>query len=181
MKLGFQTCLILARCSKNNTVFCHLNIRSKLFNMTWTKNHLRGFLITTLLFSQVVLAQAQYRFEHYSKKDGLGNDFVKSLAQDSLGYIWMLYFGTLTSFDGYNFKVYRHDAKTSLRSTLDFPMGTLFIDKASNIWVVPNEPWQTPMVVKFEGKTDGFTKYDIDMGKLRTGRVTFESEKSAWV
>ncbi len=148
---------------------------------TSNKHHRGVLLIVMLLIGHFAFAQSQFRFEHYTKKDGLGNDFAKSLAQDSLGYIWILYPGALSSFDGYNFKVYRHDAKNSLTSTLDFLMGTLFIDKANNIWVAPNEPWQTPMVVKFDRKTDGFTKYNIDMGGMRTSRITFENENSTWV
>ena len=73
-----------------------------------------------LLLSTTAYTQSQYRFQHYGRKDGLASDFVFSLAQDSLGYIWAQYYGGLSRFDGYNSKIYTYDPNDSLRSTLTF-------------------------------------------------------------
>ena len=49
------------------------------------------------------------RFEHLSSKDGLSQNAGLDIFQDSRGYLW---FGTqdgLNRYDGYSFKVYKHD------------------------------------------------------------------------
>lgn len=55
-------------------------------------------------------AAQQYNFRHYQVENGLSNNAVISLLQDSSHFIW---FGTkdgLNRFDGYRFKIFRHHA-----------------------------------------------------------------------
>ncbi|HSL87819.1 MAG TPA: two-component regulator propeller domain-containing protein, partial [Ignavibacteriaceae bacterium] len=52
-------------------------------------------------------------FNHLTVEDGLSNNKVNTITQDKTGFIW---FGTedgLSRFDGYNFKIYRHDPSDS--------------------------------------------------------------------
>ena len=68
------------------------------------------FTLTSFLFSQ----RQNIRFEHLSIDDGLSNNIVYTILQDSRGFMW---FGTedgLNKYDGYNFTVYRHDPDDSL-------------------------------------------------------------------
>ncbi len=49
------------------------------------------------------------RFKYIGNEDGLSSIFVSSILQDDLGFMW---FGTqdgLNKYDGYQFKVYKHD------------------------------------------------------------------------
>jgi hypothetical protein len=147
-----------------------------------TQLRLSVFIATISSCSLSLLnAQSQYRFDHYTKKDGLGNDYAYSLAQDSLGYIWIQYFGTLTTFDGYDFNVYRNEAQDSLRSVLNFLMGTFIKDDANNIWIPHHKPGKE-VLVEYNRATDGFIKYEIDVGGNNVNRRLFESKsRSVWL
>ena len=53
--------------------------------------------------------RAQYptgRVMQLNSSNGLSNDYVKSIAQDSLGSIWIATEGGLNRFDGHTFQVY---------------------------------------------------------------------------
>src|SRR5688572_8882979 len=102
-----------------------------------------AFVAAMLFVDQFGLAQSQYRFQHYSSKDGLADDFVFSLKQDSLGYIWAQYYGGISRFDGHRFKAYKHDAEDSGRLSLDFVIGYLIVDKNKNLWVTEHHPKPT--------------------------------------
>ncbi|MEO6630688.1 MAG: two-component regulator propeller domain-containing protein, partial [Mucilaginibacter sp.] len=79
------------------------------------------FLLAVILFLADIDAFAQsdqYRFSHLDISNGLSHNQVTSIFKDSEGFMW---FGTssgLNRYDGYNFKVFRHDAnnKNSIRS-----------------------------------------------------------------
>ena len=140
-------------------------------------------LIVAMLFTaQFTFAQSEYHFEHYSKKDGRGNDFSYNLAQDSLGYIWTRYFGALTSYDGYNFKVYSYDAKDSLRSNLNLLLGPFHNDDDNNIWITQHKPPKVETLLKYDRKTDGFVKYKIGLKGAGLTCIQFEKHGSyAWI
>ncbi|HET7843766.1 MAG TPA: two-component regulator propeller domain-containing protein, partial [Xanthomonadales bacterium] len=50
------------------------------------------------------------RFLRYGVEDGLSQLTVRALAQDSTGFVWLGTQDGLNRFDGYNFRVFRHDA-----------------------------------------------------------------------
>jgi len=82
-------------------------------------------------FLQVVYGQY---FRHYTVEDGLSNNIVFSSLQDRRGFMW---FGTrdgLNRFNGYSFKVFRHDPAdtTSLGSNF---INCLYQDKQDRLWV----------------------------------------------
>ena len=65
------------------------------------------------LFSFVLvlnpLTSQQLRFKHITSEEGLSTNFVKSIIQDDLGFMW---FGTqdgLNKYDGYQLKVFKND------------------------------------------------------------------------
>ena len=71
---------------------------------------LRLFFTVCLLYSFAVGTWAQqYNFRHYQVENGLSNNAAICTIQDKQGFMW---FGTkdgLNRFDGYSFKIYRHD------------------------------------------------------------------------
>ena len=89
--------------------------------------------ITTCFVLINISAQAQNRFQHLDKTNGLADNHVNSLAQDSLGYIWAQNPGVLSRYDGYNFKIFKHDPYDSSRSALNFVLGVLYTDGAGSV------------------------------------------------
>ena len=79
--------------------------------------HLCFILILLLIFegkSSYAQKNNSYLFEHISELDGLGNNNVLFVTQDSKGFIWVGTEGGLNKYDGHRFKHYRHDPKDSL-------------------------------------------------------------------
>jgi signal transduction histidine kinase/ligand-binding sensor domain-containing protein/DNA-binding response OmpR family regulator len=73
-------------------------------------------------------------FKHLTVENGLSNNKVNTIIQDKAGFIW---FGTedgLNRFDGYNFKVYRHDPSDS-NSLSNNSIWALLEDNKGNIWI----------------------------------------------
>ena len=68
------------------------------------------FLLIFLLISQVAgAAGPSVRFDRLTIEDGLSVNAINTIVQDNQGFLW---FGTkdgLNRFDGYEFKVYRHN------------------------------------------------------------------------
>jgi ligand-binding sensor domain-containing protein len=73
-------------------------------------------------------------FNHLTVEDGLSNNKVNTITQDKTGFIW---FGTedgLSRFDGYNFKIYRHDPSDS-NTLSNNSIWALLEDSKGNIWI----------------------------------------------
>ena len=79
------------------------------------------------------LGQSQYRFHHFDSRDGLGFDDAVFICQDSLGFIWISNERGLSRYEGYNFKVYKHDSISSPgREWID----RIEVDREGNLWIV---------------------------------------------
>ena len=86
------------------------------------------FLLTASLNSQEI------RFKHLTINDGLSQNAVFAILQDSKGFMW---FGTkdgLNRYDGYSFTVYQHNSFDST-SISDNYISSLFEDSRGTIWV----------------------------------------------
>lgn len=71
------------------------------------------FLLFFLLLCIYTSYAQQYYFKHFQVEDGLSNNTAICTLQDSKGFMW---FGTkdgLNRFDGYTFKIYRHNPADS--------------------------------------------------------------------
>ncbi|TAD96699.1 MAG: hypothetical protein EAZ97_13675, partial [Bacteroidetes bacterium] len=51
----------------------------------------------------------QYRFTHYSREEGLQNELIKSIAQDTLGFVWLATDDGLIRFEGSFFRQYKQN------------------------------------------------------------------------
>jgi signal transduction histidine kinase/ligand-binding sensor domain-containing protein/CheY-like chemotaxis protein len=108
--------------------------------MTYTKSRLpflliNAFLCIFLLFAASVKGQEKsVKFSSLTVNDGLSQSNVKCILKDREGYIWFSTDDGLNRYDGYNFKVYRHDAKDKHSLPSNDP-GVIFEDKTGNLWV----------------------------------------------
>lgn len=84
-------------------------------------------LNSTLLYSQDYL----FKTETISVEDGLSNRFVRSILQDSKGFMWFATQYGLNRYDGYQFKVLTKEDNGLQSNFID----KIYLDADSNIWV----------------------------------------------
>jgi len=94
------------------------------------------------------------RFTNLSVADGLSNPDVRAIAQDRQGFIWLgTWLGGLNRYDGYTFKVYKHDDQDDSSLGCD-SIWALYVDRAGNLWVGTNEG-----IDRYDQDTDSFVHY----------------------
>lgn len=90
-------------------------------------------VLLALLLTQIGTAQ-RIRFNTYSLSQGLSQSTVNAIVQDRQGFIWLGTQDGLNRFDGYGFKVYRHNP-SSASSLSDNFVQSLLEDNTGRIWV----------------------------------------------
>lgn len=145
-------------------------------------------LIVPLLVALLFFAPGSYaqnpvtQFNQITLEEGLSDNTVYSIVQDTNGFLW---FGTqdgLNRYDGYTISVYRHDPFDD-NSVSNDNAGNLYADRAGNIWI---GTWGGGLD-KFNPQTGQFTNYTHnpnDPNSLSRDRVQTIFEDSAgtiWV
>ena len=135
-------------------------------------------------YAQDTHASSAFRFRHYDTKDGLYSQYSRAIIQDSLGFVWIQHYGGLSRFDGYNFKIYRHDPGDSLTSALNFILGFVNPRPDGNVWIPQFQPVEGfDILAKYDRKFDGFVKYRIEIPDLyrANSRVFLKDGEIIWV
>jgi PAS domain S-box-containing protein len=97
---------------------------------------------------------ANFRFRHLSVGDGLSYADVRAIAQDRQGFIWFgTWLGGLNRFDGYTFRLYKHDAADP-RSLGSDSVRKLHVDREGVLWVAT-----IAGVDRYDPATDSFVHY----------------------
>lgn len=84
-------------------------------------------------FSSILNAW-QLKFQHIGAEEGLSQDIVTSIVQDSLGFMW---FGTedgLNRYDGYGMTVFKNNPRDT-NSLSSNAIGALMVDAGGRLWV----------------------------------------------
>jgi PAS domain S-box-containing protein len=96
------------------------------------------------------------RFTRFSTEDGLSQTRVSQIVQDDQGFLW---FGSqygLNRYDGYKFKVFKHEPGVA-NSLGGVYIYSLFKDHSGTLWVGCDE-----FLDRFDPVTETFTHYRID-------------------
>ena len=92
-------------------------------------------LLLVLVFSSQYSSQLRdIQFDHFAAEEGLSNNTVLALMQDSRGFLWIGTFNGLNKYDGYNFKIYKNSLEDST-SISDNKIRALCEDKNGDIWI----------------------------------------------
>lgn len=119
------------------------------------------------------------KFNHLTVENGLSNNDVNTLLQDRTGFIW---FGTedgLNRYDGYSFKIFRHNPvdSNSLSSNV---VWSLVEDRKGNIWVGTVDG----ILNQFDPENEKFIRWDFagDSKKYTSVTSLFEdSNGNIWI
>ncbi|WP_418603997.1 hybrid sensor histidine kinase/response regulator transcription factor [Hwangdonia sp.] len=79
----------------------------------------------------------QIAFSQLSIKDGLSQNSVISIAQDSIGYMWFATQDGLNKYNGRSFKIYNKQFEDITRPTYS-RLGKIYIDKKNKLWIITN-------------------------------------------
>ncbi len=90
-----------------------------------------------LLFSVAWPQSNPIRFDHITTKDGLSQDIVTSVIEDSRGFMW---FGTedgLNRYDGYSIRTYKNNPLDST-TIAGNSIGPMLVDNQGRLWISSN-------------------------------------------
>ncbi len=74
------------------------------------------------------------QFKHLTAEDGLSHSWVRAILQDHQGYMWLGTNAGLNRYDGYSFRIYRHERGNG-RSLLNATINCLFQDTHGRLWI----------------------------------------------
>ncbi|HLR38566.1 MAG TPA: two-component regulator propeller domain-containing protein [Chitinophagaceae bacterium] len=133
-----------------------------------------------VVYYQGLAQQEQILFHHLDIYDGLSHNQVNCILKDDQGFMW---FGTLSGlnrYDGYSFKVFRHDIRDSTSLTDSYITG---IDKlpGNKLWVQtrtgPNI--YDPATESFNSNESTYLK-SLSLPKGNVNRVFQDEEHNFW-
>ncbi len=91
-----------------------------------------GFILFSLLIVAPFLSIPEIAFYHYGTEKGLIEPRIKSITQDSVGFIWLAGEYSLTRFDGDQFKEYKNSSQSPQPWN---KINTIFTDSEGTLWV----------------------------------------------
>jgi len=121
------------------------------------------------------------RFEHLSIEDGLPHYSVSSIMQDRQGFLWIGTKNGLARYDGYSFKVFKHQPEHST-SLSNNTITAIKEDKSGNLWVGTKDGLNL-----FNSEVGTFQRYqhnDNDIFSLSANNIsaiTEDSQGDIWI
>ncbi|TYB76453.1 hybrid sensor histidine kinase/response regulator transcription factor [Bizionia myxarmorum] len=106
------------------------------------------WFVPCFVFSQ---SNKQIAFRELTVEDGLSQNSVVSIAQDSIGYLWFATQDGLNKYDGKKFKSYNIQFEDVTRTTYS-KLGKIYSDKLGGIWIVSN----SGILEKYQQELDQF-------------------------
>ena len=124
----------------------------------------KGYIIYILLLMMILIginidyisAYSNINFKNITVEDGLSQGTVETIIQDNKGYIWLGTNDGLCRYNGYEFKIYKHDEESENSITNNYIVD-IQKDKHSNIWVGTANG-----LSKINTETDEITNYNMD-------------------
>lgn len=118
-----------------------------------------GIFISIALFIYPLTIHSQKqirRFENIDVDDGLSQNAVNCVIQDSQGFMWFGTHNGLNKHDGYSFHIYNYDPEESNSLSNNIVM-SIYEDRSGSLWIGTLEGFN-----KFNSESDSFTRYIND-------------------
>ena len=119
--------------------------------------------ILALLITMTAVYAQNFRFEKLTKEDGLSQSTGNETVQDSRGFIWFATQDGLNRYDGYHFKVYRHN-RNKKNGLSGSNINDMLEDKHGNLWIANN--------------STGLNKLNLDKDTFTSYRNSSTNEQS---
>ena len=112
------------------------------------------WLIILLLPTPLLASKATFEFTNIGFEQGLGNLGIIDILQDRQGFIWVATQNGLYRYDGYDFKVFKHDPEDPSSLAGNY-IQSIFEDSKGVLWIImPNSGF-----ARFHFNTEAFTNY----------------------
>ncbi|MCW3092497.1 MAG: signal transduction histidine kinase [Ferruginibacter sp.] len=136
-------------------------------------------LLDFFLISFAVKGQL-YNFKKYQIENGLSSNLTTSVIQDSKGFVWIGTREGLNRFDGYNFKIFRHNLRDS-NSLASSIINCVYEDRKLRLWVGSEKG-----LLIYNPLTENFTrlktaaKLAISEAPIRARSIVMDAEDNLW-
>lgn len=118
-------------------------------------------LLFFLSFLDIKSQTPTVRFQHIGLEEGLSQNAVMHIVQDSTGFIWIATRDGLNRYNGYDLKVYRNDYEDST-SIYKNAIKCLKVDSKNRLWIAP----ENGGLILYRRKTDDFSnEFNLINGK----------------
>ncbi len=119
------------------------------------------------------IIQDRFSFNDLTVNDGLSQNSVVSIAQDTTGFLWFATQDGLNQYDGREFKIFQEQFEDVTRPSYS-KLGKVYIDKKNTLWAITN-----PGVLQFyDSRNEKFQKVQaIDSASI----IYEDAEKSLYV
>lgn len=111
----------------------------------------RCSIIVVFSCSISIMAQKQYSFRQLTVKDGLSQNSVVAMAQDSLGFLWLATQDGLNRYDGRSFKQYPFQFTDITRPSYS-KLGKIYVDRKGAVFIIPSDH----KIYKYDQNKDRF-------------------------
>lgn len=155
---------------------------------------LHGF-ICLAIFSSALVAQKRaetgmtgnanlrqnFAFEQLTIEHGLPHNSVRSILQDSQGFLWIGTLDGLARYDGYRFKIYKHSLADSTTIS-NSQIWVIFEDRTQNLWIGTYNGLN-----RFDRDTETFTRYtqgaegSLGLGAHEVWAINEDHAGNLWV
>jgi len=137
------------------------------------------FIFFFLMIISFSYGQRDYLFENISIPEGLSNTNVRSIFQDSKGFLWISTADGLNRYDGYSMKVFKNDPNDPKTIPNNF-CDAIAEDAEGNIWIGV----YGNMIAKYDPVDDSFERVPIDFGSENNisqyNSALFDSKGNLW-
>lgn len=110
----------------------------------WRYKTVDNFIVIflTMLYSffcsgQETITEKPFSFNTLTINDGLSQNSVISISQDSIGYLWLATQDGLNKYNGKSFKHYDKQFEDITRPNFS-KLGKVYIDKQNRLWIITN-------------------------------------------
>jgi len=124
-------------------------------------------LIAAVAPAQDGVGERRIRFRTYSATDGLSQATARAIVQDRDGFIWIGTQDGLNRFDGYGFRIYKHDRAEAWTLSQNH-VWCLLADPDGSIWVGT----QAGGLNRYDSAQDRFIHYAAKAGTAESRLVT---------
>ena len=185
--MGINSCVYIGKqnkqCSKSSLVLRPINVA-----IVMKKLFLLLFFVAQIpvVFSQTNFSVSEEKailpsllFKRFYTYNGLPDERIRSLYQDSKGFLWIGTMNGISRYDGYSFKNYfRSQDKNSIIGNWAYDITE---DAAHDIWIATNEG-----LSKFDQQKETFVNYTLPskVPIQQSGRINtlyFDKQGKLWV